>query len=104
VFQYFELNSNTAKHCRDDDMLRTKAPIKRMMNTPQPEIKTIDDLAERCAMLKGELHNHIAWCFKRYADFTDYIDHDQYLSRLNIAKQISCDASANPVMLFQCDE
>jgi histone H3/H4 len=80
------VNSNAAKHCHDDDMLLTKAPIKRMMNNPRPEIKTIDDLAEWCEMLKGELQNHIAWCFKRFADFTDYVDHHQYLSRHNSAK------------------
>ena len=46
-----------------------------MMNNQWPEIKTLDDLAECCAMQEGELQDHIAWCFKRFADFTDYIDH-----------------------------
>jgi len=71
VFQYRELNANAAKQCRGNDMPLTKAPIKRMMSNPQPEIKTVDDSAKWCAMPKGELRNHIAWCFKRFADFTD---------------------------------
>ena len=71
VFQYCELNANAAKQRRNDDMPLTKAPIKQMMKNPWPEIKTLDDLAELCAMPKGELQNHIAWCFKRVADFTD---------------------------------
>ena len=104
VFQYRELNANAAKQRRDDDMPLTKAPIKRMMKNPQPEIKTLDDLAEWCAMPKGELQNHIAWCFKRFADFTDYVDHDQYFSRLNDAKYIRYNAVAIPVTSFQCDE
>jgi len=71
VFQYRELNANAAKQSRDDDMPLTKVPIKQMMKNLQPEIKTLDDLAEWCAMPKEELQNHIAWCFKRFADFTD---------------------------------
>jgi len=55
-------------------MFLTNASIKWMMNNPQPEIKTLDTVAELCAMPKGELMNHIAWCFNRFADFTDYID------------------------------
>jgi len=85
VFQSRELNANAAKQRRDDDMPPTKAPIKRMMINPWQEIKTLDDLAESCAMPKGELKNHLAWCFKRFADFTDYVDHDQYFSSLNDA-------------------
>jgi hypothetical protein len=64
-------------------MALTKAGIKRMMKNTRPEIKTLDTLAERCAMSKGELQNHIGWCFKRFADITDYVDHDQYFSCLN---------------------
>ena len=82
----------------------TKAPIKRMMKNPQPEIKTLDDLAEWCAMPKGELQNHIAWCFKRFANFTDYVDHDQQFGHLNDAKYIRYNAVAIPVTTFQCDE
>jgi hypothetical protein len=37
-------------------------------------------------MLKGELQNLIAWCFNRYANFTYYVDHDQYFSGPNDAK------------------
>jgi len=71
VFHHRELNANAAKQRRDDDIPLTKAPIKRMMKILQPEIKTLDDLAEWCAMPKGELQNQISWCFKRFADFTD---------------------------------
>jgi len=104
VFPYRELNANAAKQHRDDDMPPTKAPNKRMMNNPQPEIKTFDDLAKWCAMSKGELQNHITWCFKRFADFTDYVDHDQYFSCLNDANYIRYNALAIRVTSFQCDE
>jgi hypothetical protein len=83
VFQYQELNANAAKEGCDDDMPLTKAPIKRMMKNTRPEIKTLDALAEWCVMPKGELQNHITWCFKRFANITDYVDHDQYFSCLN---------------------
>jgi len=75
-----------------------------MIKTPQPEIKTPDDFAEWCAMPKGELQNHIAWCFKRFADFTDYVDHDQYLSCINDAKYIPYNAVAIPVTSFLRDK
>jgi hypothetical protein len=75
-----------------------------MMRNPQSEITTLDDLAECCAMPKGELQNHIAWCFKRFADFTDYVDHDQYFSCLNDAKYIWYNAVEIPAPSFQSDE
>jgi len=81
----------------------TKVPIKWMMKNPEPEIKTLADLAEWCGMPKGELQNHIAWCFKGIADFTDYVDHDQYFSCLNDAKFIWYNPVAILVMSFQCD-
>jgi len=81
-----------------------KAPINRMMQNPQPEIKTVDDLAEWCAMPKGEHQNHIAWCIKRFADLTDYVDHDQYFRCLNDAKYIWYKSVAILVTSFQCDE
>jgi len=77
VFQYPEMNTKAVRQRCDDDMPLTKAPIQHIMKNLQPEIKTLDDLAEWCAMPKWELQNHIAWCFKRYADYTDYLDHDQ---------------------------
>jgi len=104
VFQYRELNANAAKQHRDNDMPLTKAPIKRMINNTRPEIKTLDDSVEWCAMPKGELQNHIAWCFKRFADFTDYVDHDQYFSCPNDAKYIPYNVVAIPVTSFLCDE
>jgi hypothetical protein len=104
VFQYPKLNANAAKQHRENDMPLTKAPIKRMMKNPQPEIKTLDDLAESCAKPKGELQNHIAWCFKRFANFTDYVDHDQYFSCLNHTKYILYNTVAILVTSFHCDE
>jgi hypothetical protein len=102
--QYWELNTNAAKQCHAHDRPLTKAPIKPMMKDPWSEIKTLDDLAEWCAMLKGELQNQIAWCFKRFADFTDYINHDQYLSHLKDAKYIRYNAVAILVTSFQSDK
>jgi len=104
VFQDRELNANAAKQHRDDNMPLTKAPIKRLMYYPWPEIKTLDDLAEWCAMPQGEWQNHIGWSFKRFADLTDYVNHDQYFSRLNDAKYIWYKAVVIPVTSFQCDE
>jgi hypothetical protein len=83
LFQYRELNANAVKQRRNNDMPLTIAPVKRMMRNPWPDIKTLDDLAEWCAMPNGELQNHIPWCFQRFADFTDYVNHDQYFSHLN---------------------
>jgi hypothetical protein len=65
-----------------------KAPIMLMMQNPRPEMKTLDDMAKWCPIPKGELQNHIAWFVKRFADFTEYVDHDQYFSRLNDEKYI----------------
>jgi len=104
VFHRPELNANTENQCCNDGRPLTKAPIKRLMNNPQPEIKTVDDLAEWCAMPEGELQNHIDCCFKRCAHFTDYIDQVQYFSRLNDAKYVPYKAVAIPVPLFVCDE
>ena len=59
-----------------------------MMINLRPEIKTHDDLSKWCALSKGELQNHIAWCFKRFAHFKDCINHKQYFSHLNDAKFI----------------
>jgi len=47
-----------------------------MMKNLPTEIKSLDDLAEWCAVPKGKLQNHIAWYFKRFADYTDYIYYD----------------------------
>jgi len=104
VFRYRELNPIAAKHRRDNDITVTKAPITWIMKNPQPEITTLDDSAEWCAMPKGELQNHFAWCFRRFAAFTDYVDHDQYFSRLKDAKYMWYNAVAIPVTSFQCDE
>jgi len=104
VLQSRELNANAAKQRHNGDMPVTKGPIKRMMKNPRPDIKTLDDLAEWCAMPKGELQNHIAWCFKRFVDFTDYVKHDQYFSPFNDAKYIQYNAVPIPVTSFHCDE
>jgi len=74
------------------------------MKIPQPEIKTLDDLAEWCGMPKGELQNHMACCFKGCADFTDYVDHDQFFSRHNNAEYIRLNTVQIRVMSIECDE
>jgi hypothetical protein len=55
-------------------------------------------------MPKEALQNHITWCFKRFADFTDYIHHDQYINRLNDAKYMWYNAVAIPVTSFKYDK
>jgi hypothetical protein len=55
-------------------------------------------------MPEGELQNDIAWCFKRFTNFTDYVDHHQYFSRLNDAKYFRYNAVEILVTSFQCDE
>jgi len=77
VIQYRELNVNIPKQPRNDEVPLTQVPIKQTMKNLWPEIKTLNDLAEWCAMPKGELQNRIACCVKRFADFTDYVDHNQ---------------------------
>jgi len=104
VFQYLKLNANSAKQHRDNEMPLTKAPMKRMMNKPQPEIKTICALAKWCAMPKGELQNQIDWCFKICANFTDYIDRDQYVSHFNDARYILYNVVTVLVTSFQRDK
>jgi len=104
VFQYQELNANTAKQCRNNEMPLTKVPMKQMMKNPQPEIKTHDDLAEWCAKPKRELQNQFGRCFKRFANFTDYINHNRYFSHLNDANYIQYNTVAVPVTFVQCDK
>jgi hypothetical protein len=103
VFQYRELNVNAANQYCHDDMTPTKAPIKRMMKNPQPEIKTLHDLPEQCAMQKGERQINIAWCSKKFADFTGYVDHSQYFRHLNDEKYIRYNTVAIPETSFQCN-
>jgi len=104
VFQYRELNANAAESPRDNDLPLTNAAMNPMSNNSRPEIKTLDDLAKWCAMPKWELQNHIDWCLKRFADFTDYINHNQYFSHLNNDEYIRFNAVAIPVTSFQCDK
>jgi len=104
VFQYQELNANAANQRRDNDTHLTTVPIKLIMNNPQPEIKTLDDMAEWCAMPKGELQNQISWCLKRFADFRDYVYHDQYFRHLNNAQYIWQYPVEIVLTSFQCDE
>jgi len=104
AFKMLSTKARKEVQCRDDDMPLTKVPIKRMMKTPRPDIETLDDLAEWCAMPNGELQNHIAWFFKRFANFTDYVDHDQYFIRLNDATFIRFNAVAILVKSFQWDK
>jgi len=98
------MEPSTAKQRRDHDMPLTKAPYMRMMKNPRPEIKTLDDVAEWCAMLKGELQKHTACCLKRFVDITDYVDHDQDLSGLKHAKYIRYNKIAILVTSSECDK
>jgi hypothetical protein len=61
-------------------------------------------LAEWCAIPIGELQNYIPWRLKRFADFTDYVDHDKYISRCNVSKYIRYNTAPTLVTSFQCDE
>jgi len=74
------------------------------MKNPRLEIQILDDLAKWCAMPTGESQNHIALCFKRFADFPDYVNHNLYFSRVNNAQHIPYKGVAVPVMTFCCDE
>ena len=59
VFQYPELNANAAKQRRDNGMPVPKAPIKRMMKNPRPEIKTLDDFGPVvCNAQRGATESH----------------------------------------------
>ena len=104
MFQYQQLNSNTVTQRRDDDIALTTVPTKWMMNNQWPEITILNDLAKWCAMPNGELENHIDWCLKRFADYTDYVDHDLYSSHSNNAQIIPYHAVALPVTSFHCDK
>jgi hypothetical protein len=75
-----------------------------MMKTPQREIKTFDHLVKWCEMPKEELQNRIALYFKRVADFTDYVDHNQYFNPLINAKYILFNAVAILMTSFLCDD
>jgi hypothetical protein len=66
-------------------------------------MKTHDDLAKWCAMPKGELQNHIPWCIKKFATFTDSIDNNQYFGHLNEAEYIQYNAVAILMTSFQCN-
>jgi len=55
VFRLWELNANFAKQRPNDEMSVTKVQINWMKNNLRPEIETLDDLAEWCAMPTGEL-------------------------------------------------
>ena len=67
-------------------------------------IKTLDDWDTSCAMPNGELENHIAQCFNRFDDFTQYSNHNQYFSHLKDEKYIQCNAVGILVISSQCNE
>jgi len=104
VMQSRELNVYPANQRRDDEMPLTNLSPKPMMDKVWLESKTLDDLAEWCAMAIGGLQNYIGWRFKRFADFTDYLDHDWYFSHLNDARYVRYIAGAILVTTLQCDE
>jgi len=55
-------------------------------------------------MHTGELQYHIPRCCKRFADFTDYVNHNHHFSHLNQARSIRYNAVAIPVTSFEGDE
>jgi hypothetical protein len=85
VTQYKELNANAGKQLCNNEIPQTKALINWTMQTPQREFDTLHNLAESCSMPKSKLQNRIAWYSKRFGNFTGYIEHNQYLSRLHNA-------------------
>jgi len=52
-------------------------------------------------MPTGELQNHNTWCFKKFPDFVDDIDHDHYFSPLNDVQYFLYNAVAVQVKSFQ---
>jgi len=104
VSQYWKLTVYAAKQRCYEDIPSTTVPIERMMKNPLPEIKTFDNLAKCCAIPKGELQNHIAWCCIRFADFADYGDQDQYFGRLNDTTYIWHNPAVIAVTSFECNE
>jgi hypothetical protein len=51
-----------------------------------------------------ERQNYSAWCFKIFADFTDYVHHNQEFSSLNNSTYFQYTTVGIPVMSFQRDE
>jgi len=82
----------------------TKALIQWMVRNQQLESKTLDDFAQWYATPDAELQNHILGYFKWFADFTDYVKHNQYFSGLNHARSIQYNTVAILVMSYHCDE
>jgi len=55
-------------------------------------------------MPKQELQNHIAWCFQRFAELSDYFDHDRYFNHFNDAIYIQYSTVELQVTFVECDE
>jgi hypothetical protein len=101
VFQYQERNAYAGKqHCYYEQPI-TKPHIQQRMLNLQPPIKTLDNLAEWCAMPTGELQKHIAWQFKRFADIPDDIHRNHTVRALIDAKYIWNNPLVIPVTSFQ---
>jgi len=67
-------------------------------------MKTLRYLAKWFTMAIGELQPHIPWWFKRFADFTGYVDHNQYFSHFKDRIYIWYNLLAIPWMDLQCDK
>jgi hypothetical protein len=102
VIQYRELNANVAKQCHNNDIPLARAPIKRITRNPRPEVMTLEDVPKWFSMPNGELKNHIARGFKIYADYTDYVNYDEYFGLCKDAKYIRYKPVAIQVTAFQC--
>jgi hypothetical protein len=85
VIQDWEMDAKTVKQHLKDILPQMTVLIKLMIYYLSPEIKTLDNLAQQCAMPKAELQNHIALSFLQFANFTDYVNHDQHFSCHNDA-------------------
>jgi hypothetical protein len=100
MFLYPVMNANTAKQHRDNELSLFNLPIMLVMKNLRPETNTHADFAQWCAILKGELQNDIAWCSKRFANFTDYSNHHLYFSHMSDTTYILYTTVAIPVMSF----
>jgi len=85
VFQDSGIDANALKQHREHTIPQMKVPIQSMIQYLSPDIKTLDDLAQWCAMQKGELQNHSASSFLQFANFTVYVNQYQYFSSHNDA-------------------
>jgi hypothetical protein len=103
VYFWWKQNANTVNQCCDDEIPLNKVTTRQVIKTPWPEMNTVSYLPKWFTMAIGELQPHIASQFKRFADFTGYVNHIQYFSHLNHGIYIWHNPLAVPWMDLQCD-